>query len=41
MSELTLRSLYLIQPPSIIAIGSSTGGLQALTKLFEDLKTVP
>jgi two-component system chemotaxis response regulator CheB len=38
MSELKLRSLYLIQPPSIIAIGSSTGGLQALTKLFEGLR---
>lgn len=38
MSELKLRSLYLIQPPAVIAIGSSTGGLQALTKLFEDLK---
>jgi two-component system chemotaxis response regulator CheB len=38
MSEFKLRSLYLIQPPEVIAIGSSTGGLQALSKLFEGLK---
>jgi len=33
-----LKSTSLIQPPAIIAIGSSTGGLKALSKIFEDLK---
>ncbi len=35
----TIRAKSLIQPPQVIAIGSSTGGLQALSKLFEDLKS--
>lgn len=34
----TIRAKSLIQPPQIIAIGSSTGGLQALSKLFSDLR---
>ncbi|WP_420854617.1 protein-glutamate methylesterase/protein-glutamine glutaminase [Sneathiella marina] len=35
---ITLRPASAILPPKIIAIGSSTGGPQALFKLFEDLK---
>lgn len=36
--DFKIRAKSLIQPPHILAIGSSTGGLQALTKLFSDLK---
>ncbi len=38
MKDIQLRSKALIQSPNVIVIGSSTGGLQALSKLFEDLK---
>ncbi len=36
--NLKLRPTSFIHPPAILAIGSSTGGLQALAKLFEGLK---
>lgn len=35
--EFKLRPTNLIQPPAILVIGSSTGGLQALEKFFTDL----
>ena len=38
MQGYKLKSTNLIHQPKVIAIGSSTGGLQALTKIFTDLK---